>query len=135
MDTAAREFWNRMAERRFVVQRCAECGVLQHPPGPWCRRCGTATALEWSPHPGTGRIVSATQVFRTTYFELEAELPYWVVMVELAPGAVMVSNLVPPAGAVPGREPRIGDAVQVTFRERGGNTLPLFRLVDREEQQ
>ncbi|MDK3257779.1 Zn-ribbon domain-containing OB-fold protein [Blastococcus capsensis] len=81
-------------------------------------------------HPGTGRIVSFTEVFRTTYAAFESELPYWIVMVELAPGAVLVSNLVRADGSVGDREPRIGDAVQLTYRERGGATVPVFEWAE-----
>lgn len=131
MDAAARHWWESIAQRRFVVQRCVDCAIVQHPPGPWCRTCNNAAALEWAPHPGTGRLVSFTQVLRSTYADLE--LPYWIAVVELAPGAVMVTNLVAPDRDRAAREPRIGDAVHLRYLERGGDTLPVFALSPREE--
>lgn len=132
MDAAAAEWWESIARRRFVVQRCADCRVAQHPPGPWCRTCKRDAALEWAPHPGTGRLVSFTKVHRSTYPEFE--LPYWIAMVELAPGAVMISNLVVTEGGPGHREPRIGDAVRLTYRERGREILPVFALAGGEMQ-
>ena len=87
--------------------------------------------MEWVPHAGAGRLLSFTQVLRTTYAELQSELPYWIALVELSPGAVLVSNLIEPESGFAGDEPSVGDAVQLTFRERGGVTLPLFELVER----
>lgn len=131
MDAAAAHWWRSIAERQLVLQRCGDCDVVQHPPGPWCRSCRSAAAVEWVPHDGTGRLLSFTQVLRTTYVELQSELPYWIALVELSPGAVLVSNLLEPENGFPGDGPSVGDAVRLTYRERGGVTLPLFELVDR----
>lgn len=132
MDAAAAHWWESIRENRLLVQRCTSCSLVQHPPGPWCRRCRSAATLEWMPHPGTGRIVSFTEVFRTTYPEFQWELPYWIVMIELAPGAIMVSNLVRADGEAGIRAPRIGDAVELAYRERGGTTVPVFALTEQE---
>lgn len=132
MDAAATVWWESIAQRRFVVQRCADCEAVQHPPGPWCRTCGRDVGLEWIPHPGTGRLVSFTQVHRSTYAELE--LPYWIAMVELAPGAIMVSNIVAPDDGAE-REPHIGDVVHLTYQDRRGRALPVFALGAREESR
>lgn len=87
--------------------------------------------MAWVPHDGTGRLLSFTQVLRTTYPELQSELPYWIALVELSPGAVLVSNLIEPENGFAGDGPSVGDAVQLTYRERGGVTLPVFALVER----
>lgn len=131
MDAAAAHWWRSIAERQLVLQRCGDCDVVQHPPGPWCRSCRSAAAVEWVPHDGTGRLLSFTQVLRTTYVELQSELPYWIALVELSPGAVLVSNLLAPENGFAGDGPSVGDAVRLTYREREGVTLPLFELVDR----
>lgn len=130
MDAAAATWWESIERRRLVVQRCANCDVAQHPPGPWCRTCLSDSGLGWEPHAGTGRLVSYTQVHRSTYPDLE--LPYWIAMVELAPGAVVVANLVAPDDH-PDGGPRIGADVHLDFQERGGRTLPVFALDRREE--
>ncbi len=132
MDAAAAHWWESIQQRRFLVQRCSRCELLQHPPGPWCRNCRSAAALEWVPHSGSGRLVSFTEIFRTTYPELRSEVPYWIAMIELVPGAVLVSNLVLPDGGADGARPRIGDPVRLSYRERGGRTLPVFELHERD---
>lgn len=132
MDAAAATWWESIDRRRLVLQRCGDCDVAQHPPGPWCRTCMSDSALGWEPHSGTGRLVSFTQVHRSTYPELA--LPYWIAMVELAPGAVMVANLVAPDDH-PYGGPRIGTDVHLTYQERGGRTLPVFALGRREESR
>lgn len=133
MDAAAAHWWTSIAQRRLLLQRCGDCDVVQHPPGPWCRSCRSAAAVEWVPHAGTGRLLSFTQVLRTTYPELQSELPYWIALVELSPGAVLVANLIEPADGFAEKGPSVGDAVQLTYRERGGVTLPMFELVDKSE--
>ena len=131
MDAAAAHWWTAIAQRQLLLQRCTDCGVVQHPPGPWCRNCRIGAAVEWVPHAGTGRLLSFTQVMSTTYAELQSELPYWIALVELSPGAVLVSNRIEPEGGFADDEPSVGDAVQLTYRERSGVTLPLFELVER----
>jgi uncharacterized OB-fold protein len=130
MDAAAATWWEAIAHRRLIVQRCADCDLVQHPPGPWCRTCRSDAALDWEPHSGSGRLLSFTQVHRSTYTNLE--MPYWIAMVELSPGAVMVSNLVARDDGTHG-EPRIGEAVRLTYQERDGRTLPVFALDQRQE--
>jgi uncharacterized OB-fold protein len=128
VDISARQWWEHIERRELVVQSCLECGILQHPPGPLCRSC-KSSRLEWKPHPGTGTLVSCTQVHRTTYPEWEAETPYWIVLVELAPGANLIANLLHSPG---GASPRAGQRVALTFHEHAGRTLPAFELSSAE---
>ncbi|HVN49836.1 MAG TPA: zinc ribbon domain-containing protein, partial [Acidimicrobiales bacterium] len=37
-------FWEALKERRLLIQRCAACGALRHPPRPMCPRCHS---LDW----------------------------------------------------------------------------------------
>ena len=50
-------FWDAAADDRLVIQRCADCGRLRHPPAPMCGHCGS---LSWdtAPSAGRGRITS-----------------------------------------------------------------------------
>lgn len=128
MDISAREWWEHIERRELVVQSCLECGVLQHPPGPLCRSCKSSN-VEWTAHPGTGTLVSFTEVHRTTYPEWEAETPYWIALVQLAPGAHLIANLLRDQDVVP---PKAGQRVALTFHELAGRTLPAFELVSGE---
>lgn len=111
-------FWKGAAEHRLLLQECADCHTLRHPPLPMCGRChstawttresaGTGTVHSWvvSRHPGAptdpGRVV---------------------VLVELDEGVRFVGNLVDaPVDAVANEMP-----VRLTFREYDGVTLPQF---------
>ena len=37
-------FWDGLKEHKLLIQRCAACGVLRHPPRPMCPRCNS---LDW----------------------------------------------------------------------------------------
>ena len=126
MDSAAYEWWEAVERHELLIQRCESCNLLQHPPTPFCRICGTNSALTWSHHHGTGQIHALTQVHTTTYEHLQSELPYWIALIELEPNIYMLSNLV---DVEPDVAPQPGQTVNVEFRERAGQTLPLFTLV------
>lgn len=118
-DADDRYFWDGVAEHRLLLQQCAVCATLRHPPVPMCGHChatewttcdadGTGTVHSWivSVHPGapteSGRLVA---------------------LVELTEGVRMVANLV---------DVDIGDvrnemAVELCFRDDDGVTLPQFR--------
>jgi len=112
-------FWDGVREHRLLLQQCASCGTLRHPPVPMCGDClstdwttrdaeGTGTVYSWivSRHPAAptddGRIV---------------------VLVELAEGLRFVANLVDvDVDHVHNEMP-----VEVCFREYDGIVLPQFR--------
>ncbi len=37
-------FWDGVRDHRLLIQRCASCGALRHPPRPMCPQCHS---LEW----------------------------------------------------------------------------------------
>ena len=45
-------FWDGVREHRLLVQRCASCGALRHPPRPMCPAC---RSLAWETTEATGR--------------------------------------------------------------------------------
>jgi len=113
-------FWDAVKERRLVIQRCAACGVLRHPPRPMCPHCN---ALEWDVIEACGRgTVYSFVVPRHPQFPF-MEYPYTVALVELEEGTRLVTNIV---GVGPDAV-RIGMPVEVTFEEfDGGLVLPQF---------
>ena len=46
-DDLTRPFWEAANEGRLVIQYCADCDRLQHPPGRTCHVCGSDGALQW----------------------------------------------------------------------------------------
>src|SRR5262245_12369201 len=105
----------------LLIQRCAECRRLGHPPTPSCRRCRSlaADAVKAS---GRGAVYSCCQPH-------EPRLPgfdpgYVVALVELAEGTRLVTNLI----GIDPSDLRIGLPVVVEFVAVDPDlTLPMFR--------
>jgi hypothetical protein len=119
-------FWEAAADHRLVLQRCRACEKLQYPPEVCCVHC-QAEEFELSGTTGRGVIYSYAVVDRLLHAGFREALPYTVVFVELddQPGLRIIANLVDvPAGTLPS----CGMPVEVVFEDRGGVTLPQFRL-------
>jgi 3-oxo-4,17-pregnadiene-20-carboxyl-CoA hydratase alpha subunit len=113
-------FWEAAADGRLAVQRCAECGVLRHPPAPMCGNCGSLTwdVVDAS---GRGRIVSWISSLHPNRPDEE---PRIVILVQLEEGTRLVSNLVDPPDAGPYDDL----PVTVEFRAVDGSPMPVFRV-------
>lgn len=113
-------FWEGAGQGRLLIQRCAECGTLRHPPRPMC---GVCRSVRWDTVESAGR----GEVF-SWIVPRHPKLPvfgdeYVVVLVALDEGVRIVSNLV----GVDPADVRIGMRVEVVFdAPGGGRTLPLF---------
>jgi uncharacterized OB-fold protein len=119
-----RFFWEGVAARRLLIQRCAGCRRLQHPPAPMCPACHglTMEAIEAS---GRGVIHSFVVMHHPPVPPFE--YPNVIVLVELAEGTRLVSRL---AGVAPD-DVRIGMAVRVDFETVDGDlALHFFRPVE-----
>lgn len=119
-------YWEAAAEHRLVLQRCRSCSKMQYPPEICCIHC-QADEFETAEVSGRGVIYSYSIVDRPLHAGFVDALPYIVVIVELAdqPGLRILTNLVHvPEGTLPS----IGMPVEVVFEDRGGVTLPQFRL-------
>jgi uncharacterized OB-fold protein/acyl dehydratase len=116
-----RFFWEGVAQRELRIQRCNACGRLQHPPGPMCPACH-GLDLGWVRSQGRGAIYSFVYVHHPALPAFEN--PNLVVLVELAEGTRIVSNLV----GASREQVRIGLPVAVEFAEvEPGRLLPRFR--------
>lgn len=116
-------FWEAAKRHELVVQRCVECGSLRFPAREVCSRCLSRRA-EWQRVSGRGTIFSLAIMHQANHPAFAAQVPYAVVVVELAEGARMLSNVVDcPVGDV-----RIGMPVEVTFEDVSPEvTMPKFR--------
>jgi uncharacterized protein len=118
-------WWEAAAGHRLVVQRCADCAVTRHPPGPICPSC-RSTRFEWSVLPGTGTVFTYTVVRQAFIPSLAEKIPYVVMAVELdgGDGARIVSNLV----EIDPADVTIGMRVEVVWEDMGPElALPRFR--------
>ena len=113
-------FWDGVKEHRLLIQRCAACGALRHPPRPMCPTC---SSFEWDTLEASGRGSVYSFVMPR-----HPQLPwfddgYIVALVELEEGTRLVTNLV----GVDPEAVSIGMPVVVRFDEfDGGLVLPLF---------
>ncbi len=122
-------FWDACNEDRLVIQNCAACNRLQHPPQPRCAQCGSGDHLGWRAMSGRGTIYSYGVVYDTPVAALQANQPYNLAVIQLEedPGINMYSHL---PGA-PVDEVPIGGRVQVMFETTPatGQKVPEWRVV------
>lgn len=123
LTTEAAHFFAAAAQGRLELQRCSDCGKAWFFPRPACVACG-AERFVWIAASGRGRVHSYSIVHRAPSPEFRERLPYVVALIDLDEGPRMMTNIVG-AGAL---EVAIGDAVRVTFEDRGaGRRLPQFQ--------
>lgn len=82
-------FWQGLRDGKLLIQRCADCGLLRHPPGPMCRGCHS---LRWDTleSSGLGTLYSFVVVH---YPQVPSfDYPNQVVLVELDEGVRIVAN-------------------------------------------
>lgn len=124
-------FWEGVARRRLLIQRCGDCGTLRFPWLPGCAACGSP---EWDTVEASGEgSVYSYVVMHHPRFEA-FDPPYAVGLIELAEGVRIVSNVV----GVPYDKVRIGLPVRLEFArfdegdgedgEQGELVLPVFRV-------
>jgi uncharacterized OB-fold protein len=113
-------YWDAARAGKLAFKTCLSCGHRQFPPRQLCPVCWS-DRFEWREHRGRGRVYSFAIVHRAPLADFE--VPYVLALVELEDGPRMMTNIVG-AGAL---EVGLGEAVEVTFEERGGAVLPMFR--------
>jgi len=114
-------FWAGMATGELRVWRCGECGLLRHPPGPMCPRCGAARP-EHLVASGRGEVYSYVVHHHPPV--PGRELPFVVALVALEEGVRVLGELrdTDPAGV------RVGLPVEIVFdRVDDELTLPAWR--------
>ena len=117
-----RPFFEGARRRELRVQRCAACGAQRFPARAICSDC-LSTDSEWVSVSGRGEIFSFNVMHQVYHPGFAGEVPYAVVVVKLAEGPKMVSNLV----GVPPKDIRVGMPVRVVFEDITDEvTLPKF---------
>ncbi len=114
-------FWEGLERGALLIQRCASCGRLQHPPGPMCPVCH---ALEWDTLEACGRGHVYSYVVAHHPPIPPFAVPNLIALIELEEGTRLVSNLV----GVDPAEVEIGMPVQLEITQVEPDLkLPLFR--------
>lgn len=117
-----RPYWEQAREGRLVVQHCAACDRLWHPPLPVCPGC-RKEVTDWREVSGDGTVYSFTIVTHPTHFAFADRVPYVVAIVELAEGPRLITGI---TGCAP-RDVRVGMPVRACFRPVTDEiTLPYF---------
>lgn len=109
-------FWDGVDQGKLLVQRCAQCQAMRHPPAPMCGDC---QSIAWTAEPLSGKGTVFSWLI-SKHPTLPDEEPRVVVLVDLAEGTRLVANM------APGETAAIGDAVTVTFGDHKGTRLPMF---------
>ncbi|GIX46969.1 MAG: DNA-binding protein [Candidatus Tectimicrobiota bacterium] len=117
------DFYRFCKQHELRFQRCADCQAWRHPPRECCPHCG-AFAWRWEQVSGKGQVYSWTVVQRALHPAFAEDVPYAVVIVELAEGVRLVSRVLD----LPPQELRLGLPVEVVFVDVTPEvTLPMFR--------
>ncbi|MFN2614752.1 MAG: Zn-ribbon domain-containing OB-fold protein [Actinomycetota bacterium] len=122
-DDQSAPFWDAAARGRLVIQACAACTAVRHPPQPMCPRCRSFDT-GWVQASGRGRVWSWIVCHPPVLPAFEDKVPYNVVVVELEEGVRMIGNLLD----VPNDEIEEGLDVVVEFEDAGeGVVLPQWK--------
>lgn len=114
-------FFEGTRQGKLLIQRCASCGTLRHPPLP---ACGVCRSFEWDTLEASGRGELYSWVV-VHYPQVPAfDYPLAIGLVELAEGTRVVADLLD----VEPEQLRIGLPLEATFVVCDDElTLPMFR--------
>jgi uncharacterized OB-fold protein len=116
-------FWEAAKQHKLVFQKCKDCGLLVHRPRPMCPRCNSMEK-EWFHSTGEGVVYSWVNFVYANAAYPGIKVPYTVVVVEMAEGVRIISNLYD----VKPEEVYVGMPVEVVFDDIADDlTLPKFR--------
>jgi uncharacterized protein len=119
-----REFVDGARQGRLMVQKCDGCGRLRFPAHEICSKCNS-TRASWVAVSGRGVVFSFNIMHQLYHPGFTSEIPYAVVVVELAEGCKIISNLL---GVKP-HDIKCGMPVEVVFEKLSDDvTVPKFRL-------
>jgi len=115
-------FWDAIAQGRFVLPHCEECGEYFWYPRRFCPYC-SSTSIAWPDVSGRGTVYSYTIIRKGQgpYKELG---PYVLAIVELEEGPRLMTNVV----AADPETVHVGQAVRVVL-DPAGDTEAIFRFV------
>ncbi|WP_067806192.1 bifunctional MaoC family dehydratase N-terminal/OB-fold nucleic acid binding domain-containing protein [Actinomadura formosensis] len=123
-------FWFEAArEHRLVIQRCADCKSLRHPPGPCCPQCGSF-AWDTVEAKGEGHVYSYVVAHHPRHPAFG--YPLVIAVVELTEGTRLITNL---TGVEPA-DVQIGMPVVLDWIDPDPDlSLPAFRPADADAKE
>jgi uncharacterized OB-fold protein len=115
-------YWEGVAQKKLLLQRCASCNAIRHYPRPMCPHCHSM-ASKWEPASGVGTVYSWTITHQTGLPGFSDRVPYTLVTVDLAEGVRMLAPLLD----VSMEDLRTGLPVKVIFEQQSDDTvIPVF---------
>jgi uncharacterized protein len=122
-------FWFEAArEHRLVIQRCADCKSLRHPPGPCCPQCGS---FGWDTVEASGEGHVYSYVVNHHPRHPAFDYPLVVAVVELAEGTRLIANMI---GVAP-QDVEVGMPVVLDWIDPDPDlSLPAFRPAETKER-
>ncbi|MFF4239673.1 bifunctional MaoC family dehydratase N-terminal/OB-fold nucleic acid binding domain-containing protein [Actinomadura geliboluensis] len=123
-------FWFEAArEHRLVIQRCADCKSLRHPPGPCCPQCGS---FEWDTVEAQGNGHVYSYVVNHHPRHPAFEYPLVVAVIELTEGTRLIANM---TGVAP-EDVEVGMPVVLDWIDPDPDlSLPAFRPADADAKE
>jgi uncharacterized OB-fold protein len=127
IDADLMPFWEGLRRHEFLLCRCTRCGSWWYP-FTVCRNhddIPEIDEMEWAPSSGLGVVFARVVVEQVTDPAFAAEVPYGLLIVELAEGPLIPARLID----CDPYEVGIGSRVAVTYLDsaQANHTLPLFR--------
>ncbi len=122
-DEDSEPFFHGARAGKLMLMRCRSCGAYRYPSRDRCDMCWS-TDTAWVQASGKGTVYTFGIMHQLYHPGFKDELPYNVVVIELAEGPRLYSNLV----GVANEQIRVGMPVEVTFERINDEiSLPKFR--------
>ncbi len=93
IDEETRAFWEGCGRHELVLQRCADCGTVQHRPRALCASC-LSGEIEHFVASGRGQVYTFTVTQQNNARGFREACPYVLAYVELEEGPRLLTNVV-----------------------------------------
>nr|WP_304220346.1 OB-fold domain-containing protein [Fredinandcohnia onubensis] len=114
-------FWDAVARKEFILQKCCDCGEWVFYPRSHCPHCWS-NQLEWKPASGEGTLKTWSIVHRPGHPGWSEVTPYALGVVELEEGPSMLTHLLVDSD----QELKIGQPLKVKYIKCNEVWLPFF---------
>jgi uncharacterized OB-fold protein len=123
---ANRPFFDALAEHRFLVPKCADCGDYNWVPYPACRTCLSENQV-WTEVSGEATVFTYTVVHRGPG-AFDADVPYVIALGKLSeqPRPCLVLGTL--VGCDPA-EVQVGLPIQIAYEDIPGEDITMWRWV------
>ena len=113
-----RKFWDGLAARQLLIQKCPECGNAQFPPSPVCTAC-LSDRVQWTPCSGKATLWSRV-TFHKQYLD-PYPAPYGVALARLEERPIVTGRISDENTA----SLKFDDPLNIEFRETADGTVVL----------